>query len=291
MSIGMSLFVIVGTLGSLAAYFLLLHFNRSVTRPGETTGHEYDGIEEYDNPLPSWWYWMYVLSIIFALAYLAYYPGLGNFEGLAGWTQLTQLEKEQAVAEEKYGPIFAVYREIPIDELKDNPAAMKMGRRIFANNCSVCHGATGTGSFGFPNLVDEEWMWGNTAQDIETTISSGRNAAMMAWGDILGAQGVTEVAEYVEQIAARDVDPEVASRGEAHFQLYCVACHGPEGKGQKIFGAPDLTNEIWLYGNSRARIEHVIKNGRSGVMPSFKSKLGDDKVHILSAYVLSLQGS
>ncbi len=289
MSTGMSVFVIVGTLGSLLFYFLLLQMNRKVTRPGKTTGHVYDGIEEYDNPLPAWWYWGFILSIVFALAYLAYYPGLGNFKGLGGWTQIGQLEEEQKRADEKYGPIFAKYREIPVSELTGVPAAMKMGRRIFVNNCSVCHGATGTGAFGFPNLTDGEWMWGSTDEDIVTTISQGRTAAMLAWGDILGDSGVTEVAEYVEQMVGRDVDGEIADKGKVHFQTYCVACHGPEGKGQKIFGAPDLTNDIWLYGNSRARIEHVIRNGRNGVMPSFRDKLGDDKVHILAAYVKSLK--
>ncbi len=291
MSTGMSVFVIVGTLGSLLFFFLLLQMNRKVSKPGETTGHVYDGIEEYDNPLPAWWYWGFILSIVFALAYLAYYPGLGNFKGLGGWSQVGQLEEEQRRADEKYGPIFAKYREIPISDLAEVPAAMKMGRRIFVNNCSVCHGATATGAFGFPNLTDEEWMWGSTDEDIVTTISEGRTAAMLAWGDILGDGGVTEVAEYVEQMVGRDVDAEIADKGKVHFQTYCIACHGPDGKGQKIFGAPDLTNDIWLYGNSRARIEHVIRNGRNGMMPSFKDKLGDDKVHILAAYIKSLKGT
>lgn len=289
MSTGMSLFVIIGTLGSLLGLFLLLQFNRKVSKPGQTTGHSYDGIEEYDNPLPAWWYWGFIFTIVFALGYLAYYPGLGNFKGLGNWSQISQLEKELKLADEKYGPIFAKYREIPVAELTQVSAAMKMGRRIYVNNCSVCHGATGGGSFGFPNLTDEEWMWGDSAEDIFTTISMGRNAAMLAWGDILGNDGVSDVAEFVEQMASREVDVAAAKRGEVHFKTYCVACHGADGKGQKIFGAPDLTNEIWLYGNSRARIEHVIRNGRNGVMPSFKNKLGADKVHILTAFVKSLQ--
>lgn len=292
MSTGMSLFVIVGTLGSLLAFFLLLQLNRKANKPGETTDHIYDGIEEYDNPLPSWWYWSFVLSIVFALAYLVYYPGLGNFKGLGNWTQVSQLEQEQKRAHEKFDPIFAEYREIPIDKLTDVPAAMKMGRRIFVNNCSVCHGATGAGSFGFPNLTDAEWMWGHADEDIIKTITQGRNANMPAWGDILGDEGVSEVAEYIEQLTGRkDIDSTIASKGKTRFQMYCIACHGADGKGQAVLGAPDLTNEIWLYGNSRKRIEHVIKTGRRGVMPSFNNKLGEDKIHILSAYVKSLTGS
>ncbi len=285
----MSVFVVAGTLLSLAACFLLLHLNRHVRKPGQTTGHSYDGIEEYDNPLPAWWYWSFVLTIIYALGYLAYYPGLGNFKGLGNWSQVSQLEKEQKLAEEKYGSIFSAYGAMPLDELAENSKAMKMGRRLYANNCSACHGATGTGSFGFPNLTDEEWMWGETNEDIVTTITHGRNAAMIAWKDILQPQGVVEVAEYVSRMAGQEVDEELASKGKAHYQTYCVVCHGANGKGQKSFGAPDLTNEVWLYGDSRLRIQDVISNGRNGVMPAFKNKLSGDKIHIMAAYVKSLR--
>jgi len=287
-STGFSIFVIAGTVISLIGLFLLLHLNRKVENPGQSVGHVYDGIEELDNPLPTWWYWWYVLTIVYAVGYLIYYPGLGNFAGVGGWSQFNQLETSQDIAEEKYGPIYAQYRDQSLDELVANPAAVKMGRRIFASNCTVCHGARGEGSFGFPNLTDNEWVWGSTDEDIELTIGSGRNAFMMPWEATIGTDGVNEVTEYVLQLAGRDVDESLAQKGATHFKLFCVACHGPEGKGQKVFGAPDLTNEIWLYGNSRLRIEHVIKNGRNGVMPGFESRLGKDKVHILAGYVKSL---
>jgi cytochrome c oxidase cbb3-type subunit 3 len=288
MSSFFSWFIIIGTVGSLLYFFLLLQMNRTGNKPGETTGHNYDGIEEYDNPLPAWWYWSFIFSIVFGIGYLLYYPGLGNFPGLAGWTQVGQLEAEQTLAEERYGPIFAQYRDIPVEELATNPAAMKMGHRLFINNCSVCHGAAATGSFGFPNLTDSEWLWGGTGENIETTLKHGRNAAMPAWQGVLGDTGVQEVTEYVLSLAGRDVDAEVSAKGQAHFTTYCAVCHGPEGKGQVMFGAPNLTNEIWLYGNSRMRIEHVIQHGRNGVMPAFEPRLGADKVHILAAYVKSL---
>ena len=286
MSSFFSWFVIIGTLASLLYFFLLLQMNRTGNKPGETTGHNYDGIEEYDNPLPAWWYWGFIFSIVFGIGYLLYYPGLGNFPGLSGWTQVGQLEAEQALAEARYGPIFAQYRDIPVAELANNPAAMKMGHRLFINNCAVCHGAAATGSFGFPNLTDSEWLWGG--ENIETTLTHGRTAAMPAWQSVLGDAGVQEVTEYVLQLAGREVDADLSARGEVHFTTYCTACHGLEAKGQAMFGAPDLTNEIWLYGNSRMRIEHVIKNGRNGVMPAFEPRLGADKVHILAAYVKSL---
>ncbi len=284
-----SVLIIVGVLGSLLAFVLILQMNnRTNNKPGQTTGHNYDGIEEYDNPLPAWWYWGFIATIIFGLGYLAYYPGLGNFAGLSNWTQVNQLEVEQAVADERYGPIFAQYRDIPIDTLTSNPAAMKMGHRLFINNCAVCHGAAATGSLGFPNLTDEEWLWGGDGTTIETTLRHGRNAMMPAWSSVLSNQDIKEVTEYVLSLSGREVGAALASSGQAHFMTYCTMCHGPEGKGQAMFGAPNLTNDIWLYGNSRARIEQVIKHGGNGAMPSFESRLGSDKVHILAAYVKSL---
>jgi cytochrome c oxidase cbb3-type subunit 3 len=289
MSSAFSAFVILGSLGSLLLFFLILQMNRTGNKPGQTTGHSYDGIEEYDNPLPSWWYWGFILTIVYGLGYLAYYPGLGNFPGLSGWTQVGQLEAEQALADERYGPIFAQYRQVPLAELATNTVAMKMGRRLFSNNCAVCHGSAATGSFGFPNLTDEEWIWGGDAAAIEATILHGRNAAMPAWQSAIGDQGVKAVTEQVLRLAGREVDMALADEGKAHFGMYCAVCHGVDGTGQVLFGAPNLTNEIWLYGNSRMRIEQVIKHGRNGMMPAFDARLGADKVHILAAYVQSLK--
>jgi cytochrome c oxidase cbb3-type subunit 3 len=289
MSSAFSAFVIIGTLGSLLIFFLILQMNRTGNKPGQTTGHSYDGIEEYDNPLPSWWYWGFILTILFGLGYLAYYPGLGNFPGLSGWTQTGQLEAEQELADKQYGPIFAQYREVPLAELATDTVAMKMGRRLFSNNCAVCHGSAGTGSFGFPNLTDAEWIWGGDAAAIETTLLNGRKAVMPAWQDVIGDQGVKAVTEQVIRLAGREVDEALADEGKVHFDMFCVACHGADGTGQVLFGAPNLTNEIWLYGNSRMRIEQVIKHGRNGMMPVFEARLGADKVHILAAYVKSLK--
>jgi len=281
-------FIILGTFGSLLTFCLILYMNRHVNNPGKTTGHNYDGIEEYDNPMPAWWFWGFIISIVFAIGYLMYYPGLGNFKGVGNWTQISELRIDQADAEQRYDPVFAQYRAVPVDDLLDDLSAMRMGRRLFSNNCAVCHGSAGTGSEGFPNLTDNEWMWGDSGEQIKATIAGGRNAMMPAWGAIVQDEGVTELTEYVLQLAGRAVNTEIAAAGEQKFGMYCTACHGPSGAGLAIMGAPDLTNETWLYGNSRLRIEDVIRNGRNGQMPAFTARLGEDKVHILSAYVKSL---
>lgn len=288
MSSGFSLFVIIGTLGSLIFFTTLLFMNRRVKNPGQTTGHEFDGIEEYDNPMPAWWFWGFLLSIVFALGYLIYYPGLGNFKGLSGWTSAGQLAQQQDAAEERYGPVFAQYREVPVEELATIPAAMRMGQRLFANNCSQCHGSAGTGSYGFPNLTDGEWQWGDSPEQIHQTLMSGRQGVMPAWSGVVNAIGIRDLTEYVLSISGREAVAEQVRAGEVEYQRLCAACHGQDGKGQPMLGAPDLTNNIWLYGGSREQITDVLRNGRNGRMPGFADRLDENRLHILNAYVRSL---
>jgi cytochrome c oxidase cbb3-type subunit 3 len=288
MSNAFSLFVIIGTLGSLLVFTLLLVLNRKVSNPGQPTGHEYDGIEEYDNPLPAWWFWGFLLSIVFALGYLIYYPGLGNFEGLSGWTSAKQLAQQQAEADERFGPVFAQYRAIPVEELADVPAAMRMGQRLFASSCAPCHGSAGSGTFGFPNLTDHEWQWGQSVDQVQATLLNGRMATMPAWSTVLDAYGIRDVTEYVVQLSGREADAGQAATGQTQFNQFCAACHGMDGKGQPLLGAPDLTNDIWLYGGSREQITDVLRKGRNGRMPGFADRLDEDRIHILNAYVRSL---
>lgn len=288
MSTGFSLFVIIGTLGSLAVFTALLIMNRKSNNPGQTTGHVFDDIEEYDNPLPAWWFWGFLLSIVFALGYLIYYPGLGNFAGLSGWTSAEQLAQQQADAEERYGPVFAQYRDIPVAELASIPAAMRMGQRLFANNCAQCHGTAGTGSYGFPDLTDAEWQWGNSDELIAHTLNNGRQAAMPAWSGVVNAIGIRDLTEYVMQISGRDAIADQAAAGQQEYNRLCAACHGADGTGQPMLGAPDLTNDIWLYGGTREQITDVLRNGRNGQMPGFADRLDENRLHILNAYVKSL---
>lgn len=288
-----SIWIIVITLGSIFGCWWLLHSNRKGTSSGgegeiPTTGHSYDGIEEYDNPLPRWWFIMFIVTILFSLVYLVLYPGLGSFKGLLGWSQESAWEQEQQIAEEKYAPIFAAYSQSSIEELQDNRKALLSGQRIFANNCAVCHGSAATGSYGFPNLTDDDWLYGDTPASIKATILDGRQGAMPGWGAVLGEDGVTAVAEYVMSLSGRNVDQKLLSSGKDKYDTTCAVCHGPEGEGNITLGAPNLSDSIWLYGGSPELIKHSIRNGRSGNMPAHRDLLGEDKAHLVTAYVYSL---
>ena len=285
-----SAWIIILTLFTITAVTWLLFANRK-TRSGEkdaSTGHAYDGIDEYDNPMPAWWMYMFVISIVFGLGYLLMYPGLGNFPGLLGWTQENQYDEEVAKAEKKYGPLFAKYAAMSVAETMQHPAALKMGRRIFANNCSTCHGTDAKGAMGFPNLTDSDWLYGGEPEQIQQTLLNGRNAAMPPWQDTLKDRGINEVAAYVVSLSGRESDPELVKAGEKHFQTLCIACHGPDGTGNQAMGAPNLTDDIWLYGGSPLMIKQTLRGGRNGRMPSFQKTLGEDKIHLLNAYVSSL---
>lgn len=295
MSTFWSIWIIVFTTITIVGCTWLLFANRKVevsddTKEGESpkTGHVYDGIEEYDNPLPGWWFKMFVGTVVFGVIYLVLYPGLGNFGGVLGWTQVGQWEEEVAEAEAKYAPLYAQYSETPVEELIANPEAMKMSRRLFNNNCAVCHGSDGRGSYGFPNLADSDWLYGGSVEDIKTTLVNGRQGAMPALGGALGEDGVDNVAEYVFKISGREHDVKKAEAGGQLFATYCAACHGADGTGNKMLGAPNLTDGIWLYGGSPTLVRHTIRNGRNGNMPAQADKLKAEKIHLLTAYVYSL---
>ncbi len=315
MTVFWSLYVTVLTLGTIATLTWILLSTRKGQRAettDETVGHSFDGIEEYDNPLPKWWFWLFVLTIIFALGYLVLYPGLGNWKGMLpgysyldnekkvefsngqpGWTGVHEWEKDMARADAKFGPIFAKFAAMPIEEVAKDPQALKMGGRLFASNCSVCHGSDAKGNYGFPNLTDADWRWGGEPATIETTILGGRHAVMPAWGTVIGDQGVRDVSAFVlTQLDGRKL-PEDAkadpANGQKIFAANCVACHGPEGKGTPAMGAPNLTHPAaFIYGSSFAQLQQTIRYGRQGVMPAQEQLQGKDKVHLLAAYVYSL---
>jgi len=287
-----SLWVIVLTVVTFALMIWLLFSNRTREQgpDKQTTGHVYDGIEEYANPLPAWWFYLFVITIVWGISYLIAYPGLGNFPGLLKWTQLGQYEQRVTEAEKKYGAIRDQYLAQPIEDIAGEPQVRKMGMRMFGNNCAECHGADARGSYGFPNLADEHWLWGSTAEAIKISIAEGRQAAMPAFGEVVGSDGVANVTAYLLTLNGRDADPEMAAAGEKVFQSNCVACHGAEAGGNQALGAPNLKNGNWLYGGSPEQISHSIQAGRNGVMPAHKELLSDAKIHILTAYVHGLEG-
>lgn len=296
-----SWYVTLLTSGTIIGLIWLVFSTRKGQRPDateETLGHTFDGIEELDNPLPKWWFMLFVMTIIFAIGYLVLYPGMGNWKGIfpgyeGGWTSTKQYEREMDKGDAEYGPLYAKYAAMPIIEVAQDPQALKMGGRLFANNCSVCHGSDAKGAYGFPNLTDGEWRWGGEADTIKTTILNGRHGMMPAWGEMLGDAGVNNVAAYVlTEIAGRKLPEGNTVDIEAGKQLFatnCVACHGPQGHGVAAMGAPNLTNPAaFIYGTSFAQLQQTIRYGRQGVMPSQQAFLGDDKVHLLAAYVYSL---
>jgi cytochrome c oxidase cbb3-type subunit 3 len=299
MSTFWSLWIVILTTTNLVLLLWILLANRKRAVVGEesteakTTGHEYDGIEEYDNPLPRWWFWMFILTFVFSIGYLIIYPGMGAYEGLKdgegkSWTSVNELRGHQAEAEKVYAETYGVYSKMPIEEVAKNPDALKMGFRLFSNNCAVCHGADGGGNPGFPNLTDKDWLYGGTPEKIHETIVLGRKAAMPAWGSILGEEGVADVAEYVLQISGGEHDAAKAEVGAKLYTTNCVACHGADGKGNQLVGAPNLTDKIWLYGGEPATIRQTLRDGRNGVMPAQQELLKEDRIHLLAAYVYSL---
>jgi cytochrome c oxidase cbb3-type subunit 3 len=269
--------------------YLLRGTNKAETEEGVPTGHVWDeNLEELNNPLPRWWLWMFYITIVFSIGYLILYPGMGSFKGILGWTEVGEYEAEVAAADAEFGPIFAKFEQTPIPELAADAAAMKAGERLYVTYCAVCHGSDARGATGFPNLRDNDWLYGGSPEQIEATLLHGRNGVMPAWETSLGEEGIDQVANYVMSIAGREVDTASAEAGKAKYDMFCVGCHMPDGTGNQALGAPNLTNNIWLYGGSPRAIKETLAKGRNGRMPAHGEFLGSAKVHILAAYVYSL---
>ncbi|MBR9906607.1 MAG: cytochrome-c oxidase, cbb3-type subunit III [Gammaproteobacteria bacterium] len=307
-----SAWIIVLTLAFLVGIIWLLRWNmKNYTgiKEGELMDHEFDGIVEINNPMPRWWTILFWITIVWGFLYLALYPGLGNFAGLLGWSSSNQdvrslEESKQATAaareagliveydrqvdqaEEKFGPVFAALSERPIEELAQDEEAVKIGQRLFLQNCAQCHGSNAMGGKGFPNLTDNDWLYGGSPAAIKHSLMAGRNGVMPAQSQF-NDQQITELATYVMSLSGRKVDPELAQAGKANFMV-CTACHGQDAKGNQALGAPNLTDNIWLYGGSQDAIEETLRNGRNGVMPAWKDILGEDKIHVISSYVYGL---
>ena len=286
-------YIIVPTVGGIIACFLLIRWLSTTIKPedeGKEMDHVWDeSLVELNNPLPRWWLNMFYITLFFGIGYLALYPGLGTFKGFLGWTSIGQYEREIDIADAKYGPLFKKFQEMPIVAVAADPEARRMGERLFVNYCATCHGSDARGARGFPNLRDNDWLYGGDPDVIQQTILEGRNGVMPAWADALGGDaGVADVTEFVFSLSGRDVDQAAAARGGEKYQMLCVACHGADGTGNQALGAPNLADSIWLYGGSSKQVMESIAKGRIGVMPPHRDFLGEDKVHLLAAYVYSL---
>ncbi len=291
---GWSIYIAVITLVSIVACAVLLKAlsTRRVAKDEQvgTTGHTWDeDLAEWNNPLPRWWIWLFYITIWFSLAYLVLYPGLGSFAGYYGWSSQGQYQQEQQRAQATYGPIFERYLAQDVKAVAADPEARQIGQRLFLNYCAQCHGSDAGGSRGFPNLRDRDWLYGGDPEAVRTTIAEGRNGVMPPLGAAVGGdEGVKDVAHYVMKLGGRTHDDLRAFRGEAKFKAACAACHGVDAKGNPQLGAPNLTDDIWLWGGSESAIMESINKGRMNVMPPHKEFLDAGKIHLLTSYVYGL---
>lgn len=335
--------------GILGVLLMVLKYKPEVEEDG-TTGHTYDGIQEYDKPLPKWWLVIFFGSIIWAVAYWIFFPAIfpSKWEGITTvevdgetvpWTSENELYSELEANDKIFTDNFeqsilagagasdatAVLDELnslqttlrrseeppadlqtqiddriaalapAVEKLAQDPNALKVGSRLFLQNCAVCHGSNAKGAVGYPNLTDNEWLYGGGADHILTTLHKGRVGGMPAWRDQIGEDGVRAASEYVLSLSPKNgsesngpLDQTLVKQGEAIFSQNCALCHGPDGKGMISAGAPNLTDDIWLYGGDRETVRDTLRYGRAGVMPEWETKLGNERIMLLAAYVYSL---
>jgi cytochrome c oxidase cbb3-type subunit 3 len=285
-------YVAIITIVSILACLLLLWFSgkaKAMTASDNTTGHVWDGdLREMNNPLPRWWVWLFVITILFAGVYLALYPGLGNSPGTLAWSSTGQHTAEMAKGEKDVAPLYAKFAAMKPEDVSRDPAAMAIGERLFMNNCAQCHGSDARGSKGFPSLSDGDWLHGGATEQIKASITKGRKGEMPALAAAVGTpDDVKNVAHYVLSLSGSPHDSLRASLGKPKFGA-CAACHGMDGKGNAALGAPNLTDDIWLHGWGENAIVAMINAGKINQMPAQEGKLSEAQIHVLSAYVWGL---
>lgn len=268
-------------------------------RPGDPkptdTSHVWDDdLTEYNKPLPRWWINGFYLTIIFSIGYIVWFGGLGRYQGISHWTSRQEHAREKSAEDAKLNEAFAQYQGKPIDVIARDPHAVSIGHSIFANTCSGCHGSSARGAIGYPNLTDDIWHWGGAPDRILQTVLDGREGVMPEWGKVLTGMGGPNAVEYVASYVQSFSDPKglennyMAAQGKSLYEGVCIACHGPAGKGNPEMGAPNLTDDYWLYGGSHEQIVQTITNGRHGVMPAHRALLGETRARLVAAYVWSL---
>ena len=290
-----SVFVAAATLIGIIACLLLLWFSgkaKAMTANDNTTGHVWDGdLREMNNPLPRWWVWLFVITVVFSLLYLFLYPGLGTSPGKLGWSQLGQYQAEMAKGEKEVAPLYARFSAMSAQDMARDAQAMAIGERLFMNNCAQCHGSDARGSKGFPNLADGDWLWGGAPEQIQVSIAQGRMGVMPPMAAAVGTpEDVKNVAHYVMSLSNSPHDSLRASLGKAKFGA-CAACHGADGKGNTALGAPNLTDDIWLHGWGENAIIAMINSGKTNQMPAQEGKLSAAQIQVLSTYVWSRSGT
>jgi cytochrome c oxidase cbb3-type subunit 3 len=287
-----SLYVSGITLVSILACLLLLWFSgkaHAMTANDNSTGHVWDGdLREMNNPLPRWWAWLFVITIVFSFIYLALYPGLGTYGGQLGWTSTGQHQTEVEKGNAEVAPLYAKFSAMAPEAVAKDPQAMAIGERLFMNNCAQCHGSDARGNKGIPNLTDNDWLGGGTPEIIKANVIKGRNGTMPPMAAAVGtAEDVKNVAQYVLSLSGSPHDSVKAALGKEKFAV-CAACHGVDGKGMQALGSANLTDDIWLHGYGEAAILAMVNNGKVNVMPIQGDKFTEAQIHVLTSYVWGL---
>jgi cytochrome c oxidase cbb3-type subunit 3 len=283
----------IALVGIVWCVWLLFSQRRITIAPGhaagEDTGHVWDGdLRELNNPLPRWWMWMFLLSCIFALAYLILYPGLGAYGGVLGFSTRSELASQRAAAEAQVRPLYERYGNMDIKQIAADPQAHEIGQRLFLNNCAQCHGSDAGGSKGFPNLTDNDWLGDNSLDAVKKTIVEGRVGMMPPMAAAVGSsEDLKNLANYVLSLSGSAHNDIAAQLGKPKFAT-CAACHGADGKGNRALGAPNLTDKVWLHGWGEKAIVTTVTGGINNVMPAQGRLLTPEQVHVLAGYVLSL---
>jgi cytochrome c oxidase cbb3-type subunit 3 len=255
----------------------------------EVVGHKWDGdLQEWNNPAPKWWLYLYFITIIWAVGYLVAF-GLGSWQGALGWSQQGQYEAEMQDAAARYEPIYENFAAMDFEELSKNADANKLGKSLYASYCTTCHGSDARGATGYPNLTDDDWLWGNSEAALTATLKNGRSGVMPVLAPALGGeQGINNMVTYVRSLSGLVEADATAMSAKPMFLALCSACHMADGTGNQIFGAPNLTDDIWLHGSSEEAIYATIVNGRNNIMPAHGDLLGENRTKILAAYIYSL---
>ncbi|WBY02486.1 cytochrome-c oxidase, cbb3-type subunit III [Ramlibacter tataouinensis] len=279
---------LAGIIGCLVLLWLTAR-KKVASTTDNTTGHVWDeDLTEMNNPMPRWWMWLFVLTVIFSLLYLVAYPGLGTYQGKLDWSSKSEYEKEVKRANEALAPLYAQFTARKAEEVAGDPQAMAIGERLFMNNCAQCHGSDARGSKGFPNLADGDWLHGGSPAKIAESIKAGRVGVMPPMAAAVGgSDDVKNVAHYVLSLSNSPHDSLRAQLGKSKFGA-CAACHGADGKGNAALGAPNLADDTWLHGWGEQAIVNIVTSGKTNSMPAQEGKLTDAQIHVLASYVWGL---